>query len=285
MIVVNRSLNLVAVCFLLSVFFTLGAGVSHAAELARIDDVVIEDSNLLDEIQLIPTYQRKGLEKDRLLNKTIDEILLAREAKKLKLDETPEYKKFLELLIRAQLSEAYLKKVYSEKNREEDQRKFLEENSKKFMAKERVRISVITLQKPEAESTEIYKNLMDRIKNGDSFGAIAKEVSVNQYNVLGGEIPEWRTRRDMVAEFGQDTSDLVFSMKKDEIKGPIKDRGGFHIVKLLEYKPEHVLDFEKVRRVISAEIMNTLLEEETKKLRAASQITINKKVLDEIVVP
>jgi peptidyl-prolyl cis-trans isomerase C len=65
------------------------------------------------------------------------------------------------------------------------------------------------------------------IKQGKTFGELAKEKSLCPSGKRGGELG-WFTRGRMVKEFEQ----AAFSGKKGQIIGPVKTQFGWHILKI-----------------------------------------------------
>jgi len=78
--------------------------------------------------------------------------------------------------------------------------------------------------------TEKEVNLiLDRIKKGDKFSAIAKEVSICPSKKRGGDLGTFG-RGQMVKEF----ENAAFALEKGQISGIVKTQFGYHIIKRLE---------------------------------------------------
>ena len=71
--------------------------------------------------------------------------------------------------------------------------------------------------------------ILDRIKKGDKFSAIAKEVSICPSKKRGGDLGTFG-RGQMVKEF----ENAAFALQKGQISGIVKTQFGYHIVKRLE---------------------------------------------------
>jgi parvulin-like peptidyl-prolyl isomerase len=71
--------------------------------------------------------------------------------------------------------------------------------------------------------------ILDRIKKGDKFSAIAKEVSICPSKKRGGDLGTFG-RGQMVKEF----ENAAFTLQKGQISGIVKTQFGYHIVKRLE---------------------------------------------------
>jgi len=71
--------------------------------------------------------------------------------------------------------------------------------------------------------------ILDRIKKGDKFSAIAKEVSICPSKKRGGDLGTFG-RGQMVKEF----ENAAFALEKGQISGIVKTQFGYHIIKRLE---------------------------------------------------
>ena len=69
--------------------------------------------------------------------------------------------------------------------------------------------------------------VVDRLKNGESFTNLAKELSIdNASGKRGGDLGFFR-KGTMVKPF----EDVAFKLEKDQISGPVKTEFGYHIIK------------------------------------------------------
>lgn len=80
------------------------------------------------------------------------------------------------------------------------------------------------LVKTEKEALEI----LDQLKKGKKFDALAKRHSICPSGKRGGDLGEFR-RGDMVKAF----DDVVFKRPLLKVHGPIKTRFGYHLIKTL----------------------------------------------------
>ena len=97
--------------------------------------------------------------------------------------------------------------------------------------------AAITAARQKAES------LMQRLEAGEDFAELAREESDDPGSAPGGGDLGFFGRGLMVPEFDE----AVFSMKVGERRGPVKSSFGFHIIELLEIKPEEVTPLDAVR--------------------------------------
>jgi peptidyl-prolyl cis-trans isomerase C len=75
------------------------------------------------------------------------------------------------------------------------------------------------------------KELIERIKNGESFEALAKQFSKCPSGQKGGDLGYF-TKGRMVPQF----DNAVFKLKVGEMSGPVKTQFGYHIIKKTEEK-------------------------------------------------
>ena len=81
------------------------------------------------------------------------------------------------------------------------------------------------LVKTEKEVNKV----LERIKKGEKFSTIAKNVSICPSKKRGGDLGTF-SRGQMVKEFEK----TAFALNKGEISGIVKTQFGYHIIKRLE---------------------------------------------------
>jgi peptidyl-prolyl cis-trans isomerase SurA len=105
----------------------------------------------------------------------------------------------------------------------------------------RWRIAQILIAVPEGSGPDVNMaaekkagQLYAQLKNGDNFGALAKENSNDRMtNLTGGELPEFGT-----GTYNSDFEKEVFALKNDgDISKPFKTAFGYHIIKRMGFRP------------------------------------------------
>jgi peptidyl-prolyl cis-trans isomerase D len=99
-------------------------------------------------------------------------------------------------------------------------------------------------QKTKAEE------ILQKLKNGGDFAALAKEFSADPSSRNnGGELGLF-SKGQMVPAFEKS----VFTLQKNQISDPVKTRFGYHIIQLLEIHPAQVTPLAEVKASIIATI-------------------------------
>ena len=73
------------------------------------------------------------------------------------------------------------------------------------------------------------KNVQDRLAKGESFSAIAQQVSQCPSGKKGGDLGKFG-RGQMVKEF----EIAAFNLQKGEVSQPVKTKFGYHVIKRTE---------------------------------------------------
>jgi len=115
----------------------------------------------------------------------------------------------------------------------------------------RVRHILLSVNDPKEDAAVKAKaqSLLKRAQAGEDFSKLAKEFSQDPGSAAQGGDLGWSERKIFVGPFG----DAAFSMKVDEIQGPVKTQFGYHILKLDGIQPPAVKSFDASRAELEAE--------------------------------
>lgn len=113
------------------------------------------------------------------------------------------------------------------------------------------------------QNEEMARLVLNRLKAGDDFAAVAKEFSQDPSTKDQGGDLGWFPRGRMVAEF----EEVAFSLPVGELSKPVKTRYGYHIIRVEERDPNRPLD-ETALEEARAQALDNWLQEQ----RAAAQI-------------
>ncbi len=208
----------------------------------------------------------------RALQDLIDQYLMAQEASRLGLDESEDYLREFER-VKGRLAKWRMWQEEYERIGEPSDEELWEFYRKRV---EGVRVrQIFTRDRKRAE--EAYR----RIKEGEDFSQVARELSEGPFAQWGGRTGTVR-RGEMDARWEQ----VVFSMTPGEISGIIEAGDGFYIVKLEGIRKAEKEKFEREREGIRRrflkekrrEIRRRLLE----RLRREADIQVKEDLLREL---
>jgi peptidyl-prolyl cis-trans isomerase D len=135
-----------------------------------------------------------------------------------------------------------------------DLRDYYDKHKTRYVEPERRRVRHILIAvSPSRSAPEALKRAQEvlaKLKSGADFATLAKQYSDDPGSAVEGGELGWSERGSFVAPF----ADAVFSMKPDEIRGPVKTQFGYHIIQLEGIQPEKVKSFDEARAEIEAQL-------------------------------
>ncbi len=150
------------------------------------------------------------------------------------------------------VDEAYMKKYY-------------EENKKKFFEPEKVRIREILVRADPGGGRKVWEgarqkvlDIYKRVKAGEDFAKLAKELSQDMYAKKGGDMG-WAHLGSLAQEFEV----ALATMEPGDVSGPIRTIYGYHIIKLEERMPAKQKKFDELNL---ERLKKELLKKEKKRL-------------------
>lgn len=227
----------------------------------------ILDALIMEKIELKEAKNNKISTTDEEVNELIKQY-------KEKLGGEKKYKEFLKdnFVDEAYFKEMVKKEITIEKYREdyinkakatdEEARKFFEDNKESF---EMVEASHILLEKEEDA-----KKVLEEIKNGGDFKALAKAKSKDEGSAKEGGSLGYFTREKMVPEF----SKVAFSLKPGEISEIVKSNHGYHIIKVENKIDKYEKMTDEGKKSIIQNVKGKKLQEHLDKLREEADIKI-----------
>jgi len=274
---------------------------------ATVNGESITISNINEQYDAVSEEYKQIITKDMLLNQSINELLLLQEAKKQEIFVTAEklsevmdnliaqsgipkedFNKTLEeqnltmdfledyyrkqLTINELLNKTVLSKIIVSSS---EVKEYYENNKNEFVAPEQVRARHILVN-----SSEEAEEILEELNRGADFIELAKNKSVGPSASQGGDLGYF-TIGQMVKEF----EDAVFALEVEEISPIVKTQFGYHIIKLLDKKPETVAKLEDAMEEIEAKLkqekQNTVVTDYIDMLRDKSNIKISKEEFSE----
>ncbi|HXI48569.1 MAG TPA: SurA N-terminal domain-containing protein [Steroidobacteraceae bacterium] len=115
----------------------------------------------------------------------------------------------------------------------------------------RVRHILLPVNNPKEDAAVKAKaeGILKRAQGGEDFAKLAKEFSQDPGSAAQGGDLGWSEKKVFVGPF----ADAAFSMKVDEIQGPVKTQFGYHILKLDGIQPPTVKTFEQSKAELESE--------------------------------
>ncbi len=260
--------------------------------LAEVGDKKVTLQELNDKISELPVQYRSYFadpeKKEAFLNSIVQQIVLGKKAKELKIDRKPDVSEKIDSSTNLILSQELVKEEIVDKANisDEDIKKYYGNNLDKYKEPEKVKVSHILIKvapdaneeaKKKAESKA--KEILARAKKGEDFAKLAKEFSEDTGSSQnGGDLGFFQKGR-MVKEF----EDAAFKLKTGEISDIVKTKFGYHIIKAEDKKEEKQKTLSEVKsqikETLSRETIKSKLDEYTKKLFAESKVVLHPELL------
>ncbi|MBN2328116.1 MAG: peptidylprolyl isomerase, partial [Candidatus Omnitrophica bacterium] len=190
---------------------------------------------------------------DFLKNTQIYRFIAAKLARDLNYDQIPFYKERTKAMIASRCSMAWMNRLLN-KNLEEnpntdaEKKEFYEENQSRFLKKQTAHIGEMTFHLPPHNSEVLYEvhkaqqaaeekalKALERVKNGEDFAKVAREMSESETAKDGGDLGVVSAETDKLPRMV--SSQAVRLASGELCKEPIKNDESFYIVKCLD-KPE-----------------------------------------------
>ena len=256
------------------IVFVAVAGSAHAQEdkpVAKVGERTITASDLDEAVMRlsqqfgnVPEEQRRA----RILDALIDFSVLAAEAEKTGVADSPAIKKTLEYLRIQALHNAYFSDKIRPSVTEEQIKARYDKQVEAATPEKEVKARHI-LVKTEEEAKAIIKEL----DGGGDFVELAKAKSTGPSGPQGGDLGFFGKGR-MVPEF----EEAAFAMKPGEYsKEPVKTQFGFHILKVDEVRDVPLPTFEQSK----GQIEQLLLSEAYAEAIKSGRDSLGVEVLDE----
>ncbi len=143
---------------------------------------------------------------------------------------------------------------------------FYDSNPQVFQVPEQVRARHIIVRVKEGASDtekkqakELIEKAAERIKKGESFEEVAKQVSQDGSAQRGGDLGYF-SRGQMVPEFEK----AAFSLEKGKLSPVVETKFGYHLIKLEDRREARKLEFQEVQPKITEFLRQKKGEEQLK---------------------
>lgn len=112
------------------------------------------------------------------------------------------------------------------------------------------------------------KKVVERLKNGEDFATVAKEVSKDA-GAEGGDLGFF-TRGQMLKPF----EDAAFALDVGQISAPVQTQFGWHIIKVEEKRDQPLPTFDQVKGTIMGQLVQQKAQEVVGGLRDKAKIDV-----------
>lgn len=251
------------------------------AVLAKVGAAVITEGDLERELKSLPDYAQQMFADEKGREKFVDELvkkeMLYQEAVKKGLDKSADFLKKVEEFKKLTLVSELLEKEIMAKAKVSDQeaKEYYEKHKGDFVTTSQIKASHI-LVKTEDEANKV----LARLKKGEKFEEIAKKESLDKGSAKNGGDLGYFARGQMVPEFEKAAAEL----KAGEISKPVKSNYGFHIIKVTDKKAGPVIEYDRIKDLISQKLSGERQKESFDKyvdgLRKTYTVEIMKTVTD-----
>jgi len=232
---------------------------------ARVNGVDIKQSDLaLAEEDLGADVQAASPEakREHLIGYLADVIMVTQAADKKKLADNPDFKRRLAFLRNKLLMGFELQDETKAALTDEALHQTYNDAVKSMGGQEEVHARHILV-----ENEDDAKSILDQLKGGADFAALAKEKSKDPGAAEGGDLGYF-TKDQMVPEF----ADVAFKMYPGQLSNPVKTQFGWHIIKVEDKRTKQPPEFEKVKDQIEAFLARKAQTEFITKLRQSAKI-------------
>ena len=257
---------------------------------------------LMAEIEQIQDLRERGRRKDKLKSQVLDEmiseelIVQSAELAKVEVDSSEVQAALDEIKTQNKLDDAGLQQLLAQQGftmsnyradlrrqllrlravnqlvapkvviTDEDVRARYDEMSRRSQAVSSVRVARILIALPDhpteqqaTDAKERAAKAMERIKGGEDFAAVVASTSDDaSTKTTGGELG-WFERGSMQPAW----ENVVFSMEKDDIRGPIASAEGLNIFRAIDVKSSGLKPFAQMKEQIRSELRRREMDKQT----------------------
>lgn len=258
------------------------SGKSTGIALVKLNEIGMTKDDIEKELQGMPEAVREAFLQDssqfmRFLEDMANKEALYQEAVKKGIDKDSALQKKLEYYKKITIIQMLLEKELPQKVKVSDSeiKEYYKKNMGELASPEEIRLSHI-MTKSEAA----IKKTQERIKNGEDFAKVAKELSEDKQSAAqGGDIGSFEHGK-MPPEF----NNAVKTLKKGDMSQPVKTEFGYHLIKVTDRKKGKNADIsnikEDIRRVLLQEKQKEILDKYLQDIKKMYKVEINKAEVD-----
>ena len=199
---------------------------------------------------------------ENLISYLADIIMVTQAADKKHLGDDPDFKRRLAFLRNKLLMGYELQREAKTALTDEALHQTYDEAVRSMAGQEEVHARHILV-----EDENEAKSLLEQLKSGADFAALAKEKSKDPGAAEGGDLGYF-TKDQMVPEF----ADVAFKMYPGQLSNPVKTQFGWHVIKVEDRRTKQPPEFDKVKDQIEAYLARKAQTDFITKLRQSAKV-------------
>jgi parvulin-like peptidyl-prolyl isomerase len=263
--------------------------------IAKVGDEEILFGDLNNLIRMMPpSYQAMFSNVDQmntLLERQIDNMLFAQEARRLKVDENPEVRYKLEEFTKGILTQALIEETVNKNVTVTDKEieAYYNQHRDEFQVPEKIKVSHILIAVPsdadenvKAEKKKQAEQILFKIKAGENFAELAQQYSDDDATKKRGGVMGFFSKGSK----NEELEEIAFSLKKGEVSEIVLMTKGYHIIKMLDRKEGTTRTLEESQKKINNKLTqkkkNEAIQDLLKDLKARTKVEIYEETLKEI---
>jgi peptidyl-prolyl cis-trans isomerase C len=262
-----------------AVVLMVAAGPLHAEDdpvVAKVNGTEIHQSDLAvaeQEAGQLPPMSADA-KKDYLVQFMADMILVSKAAEEKKIGDSADFKRRAEFARQKLLMSDLLQQVGKAAVTDEAMHKVYDEAVKQMGQEKEVHARHILIraapndEKASQAAEDKIKAVIARLKKGEDFATVAKEVTEDPSGKANGGDLGYFTKDQMVPEFAE----VAFKLEKGQISEPVKTQFGWHVIKVEDSRMKQPPKFEEVKPQIEQYVVRKAQADLVTKLRADAKI-------------
>ena len=146
----------------------------------------------------------------------------------------------------------------------EESRDYYEKNPDAFKQPEQVHAShILIMVDPKAdqakkdEARQKITQIQQRLRKGDDFASLAKDLSECPSSAKGGDLGYFGR-----GQTAKPFEDKAFAMKPGEVSDVVETHLGYHIIKVTDKKPETILAYEDIKSRLDEYLKKTKVDDQ-----------------------
>jgi len=242
-----------------------GEDSGSGATLATVNGAAVKESRIAEQLAQIPQNLLQGREAEirkQLLDRVIDQELVAQEAKKLDIEKDADYQKRLKMMTLQLQADAVMARKISETVTDAAVQGAYEAR-KPQLAFPAVKAKHILV------ASEAEANALIAVATPQNFSQLAMEKSTGPSAKEGGDLG-WFRREAMIPAFAS----VAFSTPVGTVaKTPVKTQFGYHVILVEDRNDKYVPPMDQVAPQLREELAQSVVQGYLGDLRKAATIT------------